>query len=215
MAKLWIGQPNYSSWSLRGWLACRIAGIDPAIRWVRFDEDDWQSEVPSNATVPVLELNGATTWDSAAIIESLADAVPDAPFWPADPALRAHARSIVAEMHSGFVALRSACPMNIRARAENFPLTDAVFADIARIQDILETALENSGGPYLYGNELGAADAFYAPVLYRLRTYAPVAHCELADYSQRLLAHPWLVEWEALAQTDPAFARSDAALAQS
>lgn len=212
MAKLWIGQPNYSSWSLRGWLACKIAGLDADIRWVRFDQDDWHAEVPSNATVPVLALDDATVWDSAALVEVLAERHPGAPFWPADPELRAHARSIVAEMHAGFVPLRMACPMNIRARTTDFPLSDAVFANIARIQDVLETALANSGGPFLYGPKFGAADAFYAPVLYRLRTYAPVAQCALADYSDRVMAHLWLVEWEAMAADDPAFARSDALL---
>ena len=140
-------------------------------------------------------------------METLAEQAPQ--LLPSDLAARMHARSIISEMHSGFSALRGACPMNIRGRAKNFPMTDDIFADICRVQDLLEHALEAYGGTFLYGDDLTAADAFYAPVMYRLRTYAPPAHCELADYSARLLAHPWLLEWEALGQDEPPIKKYD------
>ena len=202
MAKLWLGHANYSSWSLRGWLLCRIAGLKPEIQWVRFDQDAWREQVPSRGLVPVLQTDQGVVWDSAAIAETLAEQAPE--LWPRDLQARMHARSIVAEMHAGFAALRSACPMNIRGRASDFALSESVFADISRVQDLLEEALARFGSEFLYGSQLSAADAFYAPVIYRLRTYAPPAHCELADYSERLLAHPWLLEWEAMAQSDDA-----------
>lgn len=164
----------------------------------------------SRGTVPAMEIDGHWVWDSLAIAEMLADQSPE--LWPADAAARAHARSISAEMHSGFTALRSACPMNVRGRAEHFQISDEVFADIARVQDLLEAALEHFGGEYLYGDQLTIADAFYAPVMFRLQTYAPPAHCELADYSQRLLAHPLLQQWQAMADQDEALAHYDALL---
>lgn len=201
MAKLWIGSPNYSSWSLRGWLVCQIAQLDTEIEWVRFDQDEWRDQVPSRGLVPALETDQGWVWDSLAITETLAEQAPQ--LLPQDPAARMHARSIISEMHSGFLALRSACPMNVRGRTDSFPMTSEIFADISRIQDLLEHALSTYGGTYLYGDQLTAADAFFAPVMYRLRTYAPPAHCDLADYSERLLAHPLLKQWEALSQDDP------------
>lgn len=207
MAKLWLGHANYSSWSLRGWLLCKLADMDPEIQWVRFDQDEWRKDLPSRGLVPALQTEAGWVWDSAAIAETLAEGRPE--LWPSDPAARMHARSVVAEMHSGFSALRSACPMNIRGRASDFAMTDAIFADISRIQDLLEEALERFGGDFLYGDRLTVADAFYAPVMYRLRTYAPPAHCALADYSDRLLAHPLLVKWESWAQQDDAIAHYD------
>ena len=207
MAKLWIGQPNYSSWSLRGWLICKIAELNPEIEWIRFDQDEWRDQVPSRGLVPALELESGWVWDSQAIGETLAEQALG--LWPADAKARMHARSIVAEMHSGFSALRAACPMNIRARATDFELSGEVFADISRVQDLLEEALAQFGGTFLYDESLTMADAFYAPVMYRLRTYAPPAHCELADYSARLLAHPWLLEWEALGQDEPPIKKYD------
>ncbi|MGB0964892.1 MAG: glutathione S-transferase [Litorivicinus sp.] len=207
MDNLWIGQPNYSSWSLRGWLLCKIAGLDPELHWVRFDQDDWREQVPSRGLVPALQTQHGWVWDSLAIMETLAEQS-DA-LLPVDPEARMHARSIIAEMHSGFSALRSECPMNIRGRAPNFELSQGVFQDISRIQDLLEAALQRWGGRYLYGDTLSAADAFYAPVIYRLRTYAPPAHCELADYSERLLAHPLLEQWQQWAMQEPASAAYD------
>ena len=158
MAKLWIGQPNYSSWSLRGWLICKIAELNPEIEWIRFDQDEWRDQVPSRGLVPALELESGWVWDSQAIGETLAEQAPA--LWPADTKARMHARSIVAEMHSGFSALRAACPMNIRARATDFDLSGEVFADISRVQDLLEEALAQFGGTFLYGESLTMADAF-------------------------------------------------------
>lgn len=167
--------------------------------------------MPSRQTVPALDLGGTWVWDSLAIGEMLADDHPH--LWPEDRAAKAHARSIVAEMHSGFMSLRGACPMNIRGRAPDFPMTQEIFDDISRVQDLLEGALEHFGGTYLYGDEITLADAFYAPVIYRLRTYAPPAHCELADYSERLLSHELLREWEALAEDDQVLDHYDRLLA--
>ena len=207
MDELWIGQPNYSSWSLRGWLICKIAGLDPSIHWVRFDQDDWRDQVPSRGLVPALKTENGWVWDSLAMLETLAEQ--SSALLPSDPQARMHARSIIAEMHAGFGALRSQCPMNIRGRAKDFELSADTFADISRVQDLLEYALATHGGTYLYGDELSAADAFYAPVMYRLRTFAPPAHCELADYSDRLLSHPLLLQWESWAMDEPALAHYD------
>lgn len=208
-AKLWLGNPNYSSWSLRGWLVTRLAGLDPAIEWVSFNDTAWKDALPSPGLVPVLQMGDDWVWDSLAMVEELNSRYPEANLLPAQPGPRSYARSLISEMHSGFAALRSQCPMNIRGRADDFELSDATLQDIYRIQDLLEHALAQHGGPFLFGTELSAVDAFFAPVLYRLQTYAPPAHSPLATYAEALLAHRLLKEWEGWAQTDESLSRYD------
>lgn len=197
--KLVIGNTNYSSWSLRGWLAARAAGLSFEEILIDLDAPDTAARIAEHTPagrVPVLVDGDATVWDSLAIAEYCAELAPAAGLWPADRVARAHARSIVAEMHSGFTALRGHLPMNIRRPVRERPLTDAAARDVERIAAIWrETrARFGSGGPYLFGR-FGIVDAFYAPVASRLRTYAvPLGPVEAA-YVEAIFAHPAMREW--------------------
>ena len=187
---LFIGDYTYSSWSLRGWLLLRRYGIAAQMQLVDFaDPAAWEQvrAHPPARTVPTLLCDdGTVIWDSLAIAEELASRHPDAGIWPADPSLRALARSLAAEMHSGFVALRSTCPMNLRQAFRGLPVTEALRADLDRIETLWTHALERSGGPWLAG-EYSAADAFFAPVAARIAGYdlpvGQIAH----DYVNRHL----------------------------
>jgi glutathione S-transferase len=190
--QLYIGNKNYSSWSLRAWLLMRQSGIEFAERPLRLD---WSEGSPFKNTllalaptgrVPLLvEDDGFVVWDSLAIAEYLAERFPEKRLWSADRRQRARARSVCAEMHSGFTALRNRCPMNIEA---SLPAVGArcrdewpeVTADLRRIDAMWSEALAESGGPFLFG-AFSIADAFYAPVCARIRTYAlPVGERALA-----------------------------------
>ncbi|VAW10273.1 Glutathione S-transferase [hydrothermal vent metagenome] len=194
-----IGNKNYSSWSLRGWLAVKAAGAPYEEVLIPLETEEWDKRIgdfsPSRC-VPVLIDGDVTVWDSLAIIESLAERHPEAGFWPQEAVARAHARSAAAEMHSGFTALRGACPMNFRRAVEVLPLADAVKADVARISTIWGEARATHGqsGPYLYG-EWSAADMMFAPVVSRFRTYGIDAGPVVAAYVAAVEAHPHYVEW--------------------
>lgn len=229
MLKLIIGNRTYSSWSLRGWLACKLSALDFETQVLPMDTPDWDSglskgRLPSGK-VPVVWDGDLAVWDSLAIIDWLADRVRMARlsrghFWPHDLEARGFARSIAAEMHSGFPALRSACPMNLKYDFPDFAPDDAVRADIARIDALWSHARTTWGmhadvahddfahdGPFLFG-AFGAADAMYAPVVTRIRTYGlPVSDLARA-YVDAVAAHPWMAEWtaDARAETFP-FAR--------
>uniref|UniRef100_Q07L35 Glutathione S-transferase n=1 Tax=Rhodopseudomonas palustris (strain BisA53) TaxID=316055 RepID=Q07L35_RHOP5 len=206
--KLVIGNKNYSSWSMRPWLALRAAGVD-------FDEvfiplytgsADKQRILGFNPAgkVPVLVDGDITVWDSLAIIEYAAERFVEANLWPSDPARRAHARSISAEMHAGFPALRSECGMNLHRPVQSKILSDAASADIARIQEIWSECRQRYGafGPFLFG-PFSAADAMYAPVVHRFRSYAIEVPPELRRYMEAMQALPAFQEWTdaALAET--------------
>jgi glutathione S-transferase len=215
MLTLHIGNKNYSSWSMRPWVLLRQAGIPFQEVMVRFDDMAAQSAfrqtmaaVTPVGKVPVLVDDGLVIWDTLAIAEYLAEQFPDRALWPADRAARARARSICAEMHSGFSALRSACGMNIEAKLPHIgalALRDqpAVRADLARIVAMWSELLAQHGGPMLFG-AFSIADAYYAPVAMRIRTYALPVPADVEAYINRLVALPGVAAWmtDALAEQD-------------
>ena len=208
--KLIIGNKNYSSWSLRGWLACRQSGLPFEEIQVPLYGEDWENAkkqneniAPSSGKVPVLWDGDAVVWDSLAIIEYLADKVGRDRFWPKADEARAMARSVAAEMHAGFQALRSECPMNIRRRVEDARISDAARADTVRILTLWAEARARfgRGGPFLFGT-FCAADIMYAPVVSRFMTYGiPVPGFAVA-YMQAIWEHEWLQSWVAAAEAE-------------
>ena len=215
MLKLYIGNKNYSSWSMRPWVLLRQAGIAFEEVRVRFDSFEADSEfkraigaVNPTGKVPVLVHGDLVVWDTLAIAEYVAETHPDKKLWPTDPQARARARSICAEMHSGFTALRSNCPMNIEA---HLPDTGALLwrdkagvrADVQRLVDMWTALLDEHGGPLLFG-EFTAADAYFAPVCMRLHTYGLPVPTHIAAYVERVRALPGVKAWidEALAEKD-------------
>jgi glutathione S-transferase len=220
MLRLYIGNKNYSSWSMRPWVLMRQSGIDFQEVMVRFDSFEAGSNfkqslggVSPTGKVPVLvdETAGDDTlavWDTLAIAEYLAERFPEKALWPANTAARATARSVCAEMHSGFSALRSACPMNIEAHLPDvggliWRDNAAVRADVARLTRMWEGLLAQHGGPMLFG-EFSIADAYYAPVCMRLHSYALPMSATVAAYVERVRALPGVQAWirEALAEQD-------------
>ena len=216
MLQLYIGNKNYSSWSMRPWVLLRQAGIAFEEVPVRFDSFDANSQfkrqltaVTPVAKVPVLVDGDITVWDSLAIAEYLAEQYPDKHLWPQDnKAARARARSVVAEMHSGFGALRSHCGMNIEARLPEvgeivWRDQPAVRADVQRLVDMWSELLDQHGGPMLFG-AFTIADAFYAPVCMRLHSYGLPVPEHIQAYVQRVRALPGVKAWidGALAEQD-------------
>jgi glutathione S-transferase len=215
MLKLYIGNKNYSSWSMRPWVLLTQSGIAFEEVVVRFDSFNADSTFKQQlgtispvGKVPVLVDDGLVVWDTLAIAEYLAERFPDKKLWPQDAKARARARSICAEMHSGFGALRAACGMNIEA-----DLTEvgqqiwrdkpAVRADVARIVDMWRELLAVHGGPMLFG-EFSIADAYFAPVCMRLKTFALPVPAEITAYVQRVCALQGVKAWidGALAEKD-------------
>jgi glutathione S-transferase len=213
--QLHIGNKNYSSWSMRPWVLMRQAGIPFDEVMVRFDSFSAGSQFKRQVTalnpagqVPVLVDDGLVVWDTLAIAEYLAERFPDRALWPRERAARARARSVCAEMHSGFSALRSACPMNIEAQLPQvgaLVMRDrpAVRDDLTRLTQMWSSLLREHGGPMLFG-EFGIADAFYAPVVMRLRTYALPVPGDIAAYMERVVDLPGVRAWieGALAEQD-------------
>ena len=206
--KLVIGNKNYSSWSMRAWLALRannIAFDEVFIPLYTGDEDKNRIlAFTRSGKVPTLVDGDVTIWDSLAIIEYIAERFPDARLWPEDRARRAHARSIAAEMHSGFPALRSECAMNLHRPVRAVALSPEARADVARVQQIWLECRERYGklGPFLFGG-FGAADAMFAPVVHRFRTYAIAVAPEAKAYMETIMEMPAFQEWTraALAET--------------
>jgi glutathione S-transferase len=197
-----IGNKNYSSWSMRPWIALKAAGVpfeEVVIPLYTGDADKQRILKYSPAgKVPILVDGPVTIWDSLAIIEYLAEKFPEKGFWPKDAAARAHARAISAEMHSGFMALRNECSMNIRRPLQQRALSADAKANAARVQDIWSTCrgAYGQGGPFLFGAFSGA-DAMYAPVVHRFRTYGVDVTGAAAEYMGALQAHPAFEEWTA------------------
>ena len=208
--KLIIGNKNYSSWSLRGWLAAKQSGLAFEEIQVPLYGEDWEEEkkhlddiAPSSGKVPVLWDGDAVVWDSLAIIEYLADKVGRERFWPKADDARAMARSMVAEMHSGYLALRRECPMNIRRRVEDANISEDARADVVRILTLWAEARARfgKGGPFLFGS-FCAADIIYAPIVSRFMTYGiPVPGFAVA-YMQAVWEHEWLHDWVAAAEAE-------------
>ena len=215
MPKLYIGNKNYSSWSMRPWVLMRQAGIAFEEVKVRFDSFASDSQfkrsllgISPTGKVPVLVDGPLVVWDSLAIAETLGEQYPDKQLWPRDPAARAQGRSACAEMHSGFTALRSHCPMNIEARLPDIGAIvwrdqATVRADVQRLAELWSALLQASGGPLLLGR-FSIADAYFAPVCMRLITYGLPVPPHIAAYVERVRALPGVQDWiaDALAEQD-------------
>lgn len=202
---LTISSKNYSSWSLRGWLLARFAGLKFEEIILPPDDASARAEIlllSPSTLVPRLEHNGIAVWDTLAIAEYLNEIKPRAGLLPADRAARAHCRAVCGEMHSGFVSLRSALPMNLKGRFPNFKVWNRAQADIERIQSIWRECLATYGGPWLFG-ERGMADAMFAPVATRFVTYDVKLDPACARYRDAIMAMPEMREWIAAAVTEP------------
>jgi len=209
MLKLFIGNKTYSSWSLRGWLACKQSGLPFEEAVVPLYDEEWDKRregdefAPSSGKVPILWDGEAVVWDSLAIVEYLNEKTGNTRFWPEDQAARAMARSMAAEMHSSYAALRREHSMNIRRIYPPQPPGEAVKADIERIMEIWAQARARFGGEedFLFG-AFGAADIMFAPVVTRLITYSlPVAQFAL-PYMQAVISHPFMQDWIGGAQAE-------------
>lgn len=209
--ELVIGTKRWSTWSLRPWLALKRTGqpFTETLIGLRQEENRTEAEIlphSPSGLVPALKDGDLTVWDSLAICEYLAEKFPEAKLWPADPALRALGRAAAAEMHSGFQSLRGECPMALDAEPTVATLSEATQKNIRRIVSLWSSLLARSGGPFLLG-EWSIADAFYAPVASRFRTYG-VHLSDYGDegacgaYAAHLLQTPEFLAWEAAAKAD-------------
>jgi glutathione S-transferase len=204
-AKLTINSKNYGSWSLRGWLLCKMSGLD-------FEEEMRSSDDPTTRAelmllspsflVPCLIHDGIKIWDTLAIAEYLNEVMPNSGLLPPARAARAHCRSICGEMHSGFSNLRSALPMNIKAHFANFKVFAGAAADIERVIAIWRECLAASQGPFLFGAAPCMADAMYAPVATRFLTYDVRLDSECAAYCRAIMGLPYMQDWVAAAKAE-------------
>src|SRR5262249_52221269 len=219
--QLIIGNKNYSSWSMRPWVLLKQFGIPFTERKLRFDFSSPGSafyaelaRVTPAGKVPVLvEDDGLEVWDSLAITEYIADRHPEHPVWPRHARQRARARSLCAEMHAGFMRLRSLCPMNIEAPLQHlgpvlFAREEGLRSDLARVGALIEDALRASGGPFLFC-AFGAVDAYYAPVAMRMCSYGLPVSDTVAGYVERLAGTAGVREWVADARAEHDFVAED------
>jgi glutathione S-transferase len=202
-----IGNKNYSSWSLRPWLAMKVAGIAFEETVISLEAKDFKARVTAVSgagKVPVLMDGDVHVWESLAILEYLAEKFPAAGLWPKDAAARAHARAIASEMHAGFLPLRRHLPMNVWRPVKLRPLDDGAKADAARIDAIWSDCRARYGaaGPFLFG-AFGAADAMYAPVIWRFHTYAVEVSAAARAYMKAMMALPAWGEWRDAARCEP------------
>ena len=212
-----IGNKNYSSWSMRPWVALRGCGVSFTEKLLKFHSQEWQDRIGTlspSGLVPVLweggPGSGFATWDTLAIIERAHELSPGAGVWPTDARARARARSLCAEMHGGFRALRGAMPMNIRSRYPGKGMSPEVAKDIERISALWTAARTEfgRGGPYLFGG-FSAADAYFAPVVTRFVTYDVKLSGEARNFQQALLEAPAVREWSAEAIKETEFVAED------
>jgi glutathione S-transferase len=204
---IYLGNKNYSSWSLRPWLALKQTAAAFTEELIPLSEAATRSTIlrySPSGRVPALKHNGLTVWDSLAICEYLAEAFPKVHLWPKDKAARAVARAVSAEMHSGFAALRNHLPMNMRSSFPNRGVTPDVQADINRVTAIWRDCRKRfgEGGPFLFGG-FSNADAMYAPVVSRFRTYKVELEAEAQAYTDAVWALPALQEWLTAAKNEP------------
>ena len=197
--KLIIGDKNVSSWSMRPWLVLKHFGIPFEEDMIRLGRPDSSANILAHSPsgkVPCLVTDaGDAVWESAAIMETLAELFPQHAMWPRDAAARAHARSISAEMHAGFADLREQMSMNIQRQAFGQELTAGALANVKRIDLIWRNCLDAHGGPFLFGKEFGIADAMFAPVVMRFNSYAPKLSETALAYAARITALPDVAEW--------------------
>jgi glutathione S-transferase len=203
---LTISSKNYSSWSLRGWLLARFAGLEFEEVLLPPDAPGVRAEIlllAPSILVPCLRHQGVKVWDTLAIAEYLNEVKPKAGLLPADRAARAHCRAVCGEMHSGFSSLRSALPMNLKTRFPNYKVWSRAQTDIERVVEIWRECLSTYGGPYLFGAR-SMADAMYAPVVTRLHTYdVRLADPACAGYCMQIMAMPELQQWIEAARLEP------------
>jgi glutathione S-transferase len=205
--RLVIGNRRYSSWSMRGWLAVKLAGLQVEIQVVPLQGGSTlalKGGVTPSGTVPYLEHGGARVWESLAICEYCAEIEPS--LWPVERAARAHARSAAAEMHAGFRALRQGMPMNLMRDFEGLDHSLEVNADVARVDQLWMEAQSKYGfgRRFLYGEEFGLADAMFAPVVARFLTYRTELSVGAAAYCKAVRSHPLVAEWYDEAAREPA-----------
>jgi glutathione S-transferase len=205
-ATLTIASRNYGSWSLRGWLLCKMSGLEFEELQAASDDPSTRAELlllSPSFLVPCLTHDGVKIWDTLAIAEYLSELLPNAGLMPKARAERARCRSISGEMHSGFSNLRSALPMNLKAHHPNFKVWAGAQADIDRVVTIWRECLEASKGPYLFGSTPCMADAMFAPVASRFVTYDVKLDAACAAYRQTIMDMPYMAEWIAGAKTEP------------
>jgi glutathione S-transferase len=205
-ATLTISSKNYSSWSMRGWLLCKLAGIEFEEKVMPLDDPSTRAELlllSPSFLVPCLTHAGIKVWDTLAIAEYLAEARPNAGLLPGAPAARAHCRAICGEMHAGFYNLRSALPMNLKAHHKGFKIFAGAQADVERVCTIWRECITEYGGPYLFG-ELSMADALYAPVCTRFLTYDVKLDPVCAAYCRAIMDWPAVAQWLSDALAEPA-----------
>jgi glutathione S-transferase len=202
---LTISSKNYSSWSLRGWLLCAMAGIDFEEVALSLDDPAARAELlllSPSFLVPCLRHDGCEVWDTLAIAEYLYELNPSAGLLPTDRIARSRCRSVCGEMHSGFYNLRSALPMNLKAHYPGFKVWSGADADISRVTEIWRMCLAESGGPFLFGKPT-MADAMYAPVCTRFKTYDVPLDPVSAKYSETILSWPLMQQWIEAAKSEP------------
>ncbi|HZQ13160.1 MAG TPA: glutathione S-transferase family protein [Pseudolabrys sp.] len=205
-ATLTIASKNYGSWSLRGWLLCKMAGLEFEEQTVASDDPSTRAELlllSPSFLVPCLSHNGIKVWDTLAIAEYLNEILPDAGLLPQARTARAHCRSVSGEMHSGFSNLRSALPMNVKAHHPDFKVWAGAQADIDRILFIWRECFDAYGGTFLFGPSPCMADAMFAPVVTRFITYDVPLDADCAAYSKAIMAMPAMQEWIAAAKAEP------------
>jgi glutathione S-transferase len=203
---LTISSRNYSSWSLRAWLLCQIAGLETKIVSVPIDDPGNRAELlllSPTVLVPRLNHDGASVWDTLAIAEYLEELRPEAGLLPSERIARAHCRSVSAEMHAGFYNLRSALPMNLRAQYREFRIFTGARSDISRILSIWRDCLTQYGGPYLFGLRPTVADAMYAPVCARFKTYNVELDPWAQTYRDHIMAWAPMATWISEARKEP------------
>ncbi|MBS0471941.1 MAG: glutathione S-transferase family protein [Proteobacteria bacterium] len=203
---LTISSKNYSSWSLRGWLICRMAGLDFEEKQLSSDDPDTRAELlllSPSFLVPCLTHGSIKVWDTLAIAEYLYEVIPHCGLLPKDISARTHCRAISGEMHSGFANLRSALPMNLKADYPNFKIWAGAQADIDRVVAIWRECLKKYDGPYLFGDKPTLADAMYAPVCTRFLTYHVKLDRICADYCDTIFNLPDMLEWVESAKAEP------------
>ena len=205
-AILTINSRNYGAWSFRGWLLCKMSGISFDEQLLASDDPDTRAELlllSSSFLVPKLVHGDVTVWDTMAIGEYLNEVRPEARLLPSDPAARAHCRAVSGEIHSGFVNLRAALPMNLKARHREFKVWAGAQADVDRIRALWQDCLATYGGPFLFGEHPTMADAMYAPVCTRFRTYDVQLDDVTSAYCAAVLELPAMREWITAAEQEP------------
>ena len=205
-ATLTLNSKNYGSWSLRGWLMCKMAGLDFEEKVISSDDPTARAELllmSPSFLVPCLTHDGVKVWDTLAIGGYLNELRPDAGLLPRERVARAHCRAICGEMHSGFANLRSALPMNIKAHYPEFKSWGGAKGDIDRIAEIWRECISSYGGPYLFGDKPCMADAMFAPVCARFVTYDVKLDAVCAAYCKTIMTMPLMKEWIEAAKTEP------------